>query len=80
MVNKIFVHFVEIPCKTPCKTVCKFIVKKCVKKLKILSIVYKTDLSSNFSHVIHHEFHNLLPLKFNYFFHYSTDPTITTIK
>lgn len=80
MANKNFIHFVENPCKNPCKTVCKFIAKKCVKKIKKLSNVYNTNLSSNFSHVIHQEFHNLSPLKFNYFFHYSTDPTITTIK
>jgi len=80
MASKNFVQNVEKLFKTTCKTPCKIDEKKCVKNINVLFFVYNTYLSSNYSNIFHHIFHNSSPLLNNYFFHYSTDPTITTIK
>ena len=79
MANQIFIQTVENPCKTFCKTLCIFIVKVGVKIYSKIFSVYKLLLSSIFSHPFHYSFHNHPPLNFNYFIHYSTNPTTKTI-
>ena len=79
MVNKKFIHSVENQCKNTRKSQCKSIAKKCVKILSIYKFVQKLTLFTTFSKIVHSIFHNYSPLYFNYFFHYSTYPTITTI-
>jgi len=79
MANKKFIHFVENQCKTFCKSPCISKAKLCVKNLSTKMSVKKTNLFTAFSNIIHHAFHKVLPLDSIYLFHYSTDPTITTI-
>ena len=79
MANKIFIHFVENQCKNPCKNRCISNVKLCEKNLIQNTNVQNNNLFTTFFNFIHHHFHNKPPLNSSYFFHYSTNPTITTI-
>ena len=77
MANKKIIH-VEILCKNIRKSQCKTIAKICVNFLFSQKSVQKIFYPPTFP-----TFSTLfpttpLPLKFNYYIHYSTTPTITT--
>ena len=77
MADKKIVQTVEIMCKTTCKNVCNSFAKTCAFFSNHKTFVQKQSFSSNFSKSFHQQIHNPSPLGLNYFFHYSTDPTIT---
>ena len=74
-----FIKNVEIQCKSTFKSTCKSIAKLCANYKKFIQHVQNHDFLTTFPHFPTILSTTPLPLEKPTFFHFFTDPTITTI-